>query len=140
MTSSYNFLEDLLGRTSYKIAMTILRHLSNPYRNSKDGNLILTALAIGRVPCNKKSRICTRPSSFDTHLGEWASAYFQPWNSQGRFVEVSYAQIIQFLFVPGFVVHLRCNQLILICHRGSWPRLVDIVEDGMTMIINSSLN
>ena len=93
MTSSYNFLEDLLGRTSYKIAMTILRHLSNPYRNS-----------------------------------------------QHRFVEVGYAQIIQFLFVPGFVVHLRCKQLILICHRGSWPRLVDIVEDGMTMIINSSLN
>ena len=47
------------------------------------GNLILTALTIGRVPlinATKRFRICTRPSSFDTHLSEWASANFQPWN------------------------------------------------------------
>ena len=31
--------------------------------------------------CKKKSRICTRPSSFDTHLGEWASGNFQPWST-----------------------------------------------------------
>ena len=37
--------------------------------------------------CNKKSRICTHPRGFDTRLGEWASANFQPccqWMSVGE--------------------------------------------------------
>ena len=28
--------------------------------------------------CNKKSRICTCPSSFDTRLGKWVSANYKP--------------------------------------------------------------
>ena len=40
---------------------------------------MLTALAIGCLLINAtKSQICSRPSSIDTYLGEWASAYFQP--------------------------------------------------------------
>ena len=47
----------------------------------RDGNLLLTALAIEQVPsinATKSLGFCTCPTSFDTRLGKWASAYFQP--------------------------------------------------------------
>ena len=38
---------------------------------------------------HKKVRICTHPSNFYTHLGEWASANFQAWCEKAGHLIVS---------------------------------------------------
>ena len=66
----------------------------------------------------KKARICTRPSSFNTSLGECASANFQPW-----LVDTN-------LSLTNIKVH---NKFVLHDNKVTWPTLNK--EQGLTFFI-----